>query len=311
MTSTPPVQLKLKPAMATDDQGGRPPVAAPRPGSSSPRPKGSGAADSEAGTSQAAQSDSGRPGSSSGRSQSGSGGPGTGPVPRGSGPGTRPAATGSQPKKAAPPAAGSGQPTRPASSPARPLNEPARPVTAAPASTDTRTAMPVAAQTAAAAAARQQAGERMDAGYRPTPDRNGSGAATAVRLTSPVRPAGARRARLLLTRLEPWSVMKTSFMLSVCIAIVMLVATAILWWTLDVTGVYASVNRTVDDVAGSGTTPFDFLALISFGRVMGVTLILSALEVVLVSAFLTLAAFLYNLVVGIVGGIEVTLTEVP
>jgi hypothetical protein len=169
--------------------------------------------------------------------------------------------------------------------------------------------MPPAAQTAATAAAAQQAADRTGPAYRPTPDRSGSGAATPVRPTAVVRPAGPRRARLLLTRLDPWSVMKTSFMLSVCVAIVLLVATAILWWTLDVTGVFNSVNRTIDDVAGSGSTPFDFMALIGFGRVMGVTLILAALEVVLVSALLTLTAFLYNLVVGIVGGVEVTLTE--
>ena len=130
--------------------------------------------------------------------------------------------------------------------------------------------------------------------------------------TAPVaatRPIGPRRARLLVTRLDPWSVMKTAFMLSVSVAVVLLVATALLWWTLNVTGVFDTIGRTVDDIAGSASSAFDFLSLVSFSRVMGVALVLSAVEIVLVSALTTLFAFLYNLSVGLTGGLEVTLSE--
>ena len=123
------------------------------------------------------------------------------------------------------------------------------------------------------------------------------------------RPLGPRRARLLVSRLDPWSVMKTAFMLSVSIGIVLLMATALLWWTLDVTGVFAAIGRTIDDVAGSGTSSFDFLSLVSFSRVMGIALVLTAIEIVLGSALATLFAFLYNLSVGLTGGLEVTLSE--
>lgn len=123
------------------------------------------------------------------------------------------------------------------------------------------------------------------------------------------RPVGPRRARLLVTRLDPWSVMKTAFMLSVSLAVVVLVAIALLWWTLSVTGVFAAIGRTIDDVAGSTTTSFDFLSLVGFSRVMGVALVLAAIEIVLVSALTTLFAFLYNLSVGLTGGLEVTLSE--
>ena len=123
------------------------------------------------------------------------------------------------------------------------------------------------------------------------------------------RPVGPRRARLLVTRLDPWSVMKTAFMLSVSIGIVVLMATALLWWTLDVTGVFAAIGRTIDDVAGSGTSSFDFMSLVGFSRVMGIALVLTAIEIVLGSALATLFAFLANLSVGLTGGLEVTLSE--
>ena len=141
--------------------------------------------------------------------------------------------------------------------------------------------------------------------------RYGSGVAAPAAAAAPVaaRPVGPRRARLLVTRLDPWSVMKTSFMLAVSIGIVVLVATALLWWTLDVTGVFAAIGRTIDDVAGSGSTSFDFLAFVGFSRVMGIALVLTAIEIVLGSALATLFAFLYNLSVGLTGGLEVTLSE--
>lgn len=103
--------------------------------------------------------------------------------------------------------------------------------------------------------------------------------------------------------------MKSAFMLSVSIGIVTLVAVALLWWSLEVTGVFAAVGRTIDDLAGTGSTSFDFLSLVGFGRVMGVALVLAAVEIVLVSALSTLFAFLYNLSVGLTGGLEVTLSE--
>jgi hypothetical protein len=143
--------------------------------------------------------------------------------------------------------------------------------------------------------------------------RTGSGVApVTVAAAAPAaapRPSGPRRARLLVTRLDPWSVMKTAFMLSVSVGIVLLVATALLWWTLSVTGVFSTIGRTVNDIAGSGSTSFDFLSLVGFSRVMGVALVLTAIEIVLWSALATLFAFLYNLSVGLTGGLEVTLSE--
>jgi hypothetical protein len=144
---------------------------------------------------------------------------------------------------------------------------------------------------------------------RATLDPRAATAAQPVAQAVPARPAGPRRARLLVTRLDPWSVMKTSFMLSVSLSIVIIVALGLLWWTLDVTGVFDAIGRTVDDVAGTASTSFDFMSLVGFQRVMGIALVLAAIEIVLVSALSTLFAFLYNLSVGLTGGLEVTLSE--
>ena len=132
-------------------------------------------------------------------------------------------------------------------------------------------------------------------------------AAVRDRLTAP--PPGVRRARVYLTRIDPWTVMKTSFMVSLAIAVVLIISTAILWLVLDYTGVFAALSQTINQVAGSATTTFNLMAIISFPKVVGATVVLSAVEIVLLSALATLFTFLYNLTVGISGGLEVTLSE--
>jgi hypothetical protein len=118
---------------------------------------------------------------------------------------------------------------------------------------------------------------------------------------------GPRSARVFLTHIDPWSVMKQAFLLSLALAVVMLVAAATLWFALDSAGVLDAITRTATDVGGqSGASVGSFL---EFGRVMGIALVVAGVETVLLTALATLFAFLYNLAVGIGGGLEVTLSE--
>lgn len=118
---------------------------------------------------------------------------------------------------------------------------------------------------------------------------------------------GPRSARLYVTHVDPWSVMKQAFLLSLALATVILVAMATLWFALDSAGVLDAISRTATDVGGtSGASVSSFLG---FGKVMGAGLVLAAIETVLLTAMATLFAFLYNLAVGIGGGVEITLSD--
>jgi Transmembrane domain of unknown function (DUF3566) len=118
-----------------------------------------------------------------------------------------------------------------------------------------------------------------------------------------------KRARLYVTRFDPWSVTKVAFLLSLAIGIILVVAVAVLWWVLDVTGVFVTVSTTVDDVVGTAATGFNLMDYVELSRVMGVTIVLASIEIVLVSILATLFAVLYNLTVGLTGGIEVVLSD--
>ena len=117
--------------------------------------------------------------------------------------------------------------------------------------------------------------------------------------------APVRQARLHLTRVDPWSVAKAAFMLGVTLAGVTIVATIALWLMLSAAGVFEAITGIFKDVSGSSTG----VSFLSLGRLVGLSMVVSAAEIVLLSVLSTLFAVLYNLSVGFTGGIEVTLTD--
>ena len=137
--------------------------------------------------------------------------------------------------------------------------------------------------------------------------------------TEVLRPAKAgrapvrrtRKARLRLSRVDPWSVMKTAFMFSIAAGIVLLVAVYALWTVVEQSGLLAAINSAVQDVVGTqgDTTPFTVEQYVNTPRVMGATLLISVVDVVLITALATLGSFLYNLAATVLGGLEVTLAE--
>ncbi|MGP4018608.1 DUF3566 domain-containing protein [Saccharopolyspora sp. 5N708] len=140
------------------------------------------------------------------------------------------------------------------------------------------------------------------------------GAATAVAAgrtgssTSARRPSrGPRRASLQVKRLDPWSVLKLALVLSVALFFVWMIAVAVLYGVLDGMGVWNQLNGTFTEL----TQPDDAASepLISAGRVFGVASIIGAINIVLVTALATVAAFIYNVAADFAGGVEVTLSE--
>ncbi|MGW4384263.1 DUF3566 domain-containing protein [Kitasatospora sp. NPDC004531] len=119
-----------------------------------------------------------------------------------------------------------------------------------------------------------------------------------------------RKARLRITKADPWSVMKVSFLLSLAVGVIIIVASAVLWMTLDGLGVFDSLTSTLKDVTGSDSSgAFNLMDYIGFGKVMMFTTLIAVVDVVLMTALCTLAAFIYNTAAGFTGGIELTLAE--
>ena len=119
-----------------------------------------------------------------------------------------------------------------------------------------------------------------------------------------------RQARLRLVQVEPWSVMKASFVLSVAVGVVTVVAVGIVWSVLGAAGLWDSVNTIVHDaLQGSNEEPFEIQKYVGTSRILGFTMIMAVADVILITAIATLGAFLYNLAATLVGGVEVTFSE--
>jgi Transmembrane domain of unknown function (DUF3566) len=130
----------------------------------------------------------------------------------------------------------------------------------------------------------------------------------------PKKPGAARRtrkARLRLSRLDPWSVMKTSFLFSIAAGVMLVVAVYVVWTVIGSSGLFDSVNEMVKSVVSTpgDTTPFLVQDYINTQKVMGVAALLACVDVVIFTALATLGSFLYNLAATMLGGLEITLAE--
>jgi hypothetical protein len=132
--------------------------------------------------------------------------------------------------------------------------------------------------------------------------------ATAGRLHVGTRHQGPVRASMQIRRIDPWSTLKVSLVLSVALFFVWMIAVAFLYLVLGGMGVWSKLNSNVGDLltSASGSTGGE---LVSSGTIFGGAALIGLVNIVLLSAMATIGAFIYNLTTDIVGGVEVTLAD--
>ena len=175
-------------------------------------------------------------------------------------------------------------------------------------STAGKTGAPSRPQTDQQADARRAGQDGASSGAtRPVPTGAAPGGAPRPAMTGP------RRVKLTVSRADPWSVMKMSFLISVAIGIAGVAMVAVLWLVLNGMGVFSDIERTVSSVLSSGATEggsqFNLMDYIGFGRVVSLAIVIGVIDVILLTALSTLGAFLYNVCSSLVGGLQLTLTD--
>jgi len=119
--------------------------------------------------------------------------------------------------------------------------------------------------------------------------------------------AGARRVRLSVSRVDPWSIMKLAFLLSVAIGFITVVATMVVWYVLNDMGTFAKIQGFLSETIGPQAV--NLMQFIEFDRVVSLSVLIAIVNVVLLTALATIMAILYNITAALVGGVHLTLTD--
>ena len=92
--------------------------------------------------------------------------------------------------------------------------------------------------------------------------------------------------------------------------VVLFVMVAALWWVLSKIGVFHSIEGSVSNLtSGKDSAGVQASNWFSASRVLGYTMLVGAINVILITALATVGSVVYNLVTHVAGGIEVTLKE--
>nr|WP_276518807.1 DUF3566 domain-containing protein [Micrococcus endophyticus] len=114
---------------------------------------------------------------------------------------------------------------------------------------------------------------------------------------------------MMLNRVDPWSVLKLAFLLSVALGILTVVAAVALYSLSDALGLFQRINDVLGTVLGAESGRYTVQSLAPLSTVVSLATVLAVLNVILLTALATVAALLYNVCAALVGGVGVTLTD--
>lgn len=118
--------------------------------------------------------------------------------------------------------------------------------------------------------------------------------------------APAKQVRLKLVYVDFWSAVKFSFLVSICFAIVGIVATILVYTVLLQTGVFGQVDSLFMDIVGEDKS---LMKIIGFPQVLGLSVVVGILNVIVGTALGAIASLVYNLLVRVLGGFQLGFTS--
>jgi hypothetical protein len=121
------------------------------------------------------------------------------------------------------------------------------------------------------------------------------------------RPVGTKQVRLKLVYIDFWSAVKLSFLISVALGIITVVATFLVYVILQRLGIFTTIDSLLQEVLGD--TKFTLQDTLSIGQVMLFAVVVAVLNVIIGIVLGAIAAVLYNLSVRITGGLLVGFTN--
>lgn len=118
-----------------------------------------------------------------------------------------------------------------------------------------------------------------------------------------MRQTTSRQVRLKLVYIDVWSLVKLSFLVWLCLGVVLIVASVLIWVVLFSTGIFDTLDETLRDMLGDDN--FAIANSFGLGQVVLFTFIIAVLNTIVGTALGAVGGFLYNLSVRLTGGLLV------
>ena len=118
--------------------------------------------------------------------------------------------------------------------------------------------------------------------------------------------SSARRVRRIIRKIDPWTVLKVSFVFQAVVALALVLGAVILWSVVVARGIPQEIDGLLQQLRliNEGETLFqsgeEYFRLVVFLAVVGT---------VVMTGITTLGAVMYNLIADVVGGVEVVVLE--
>ncbi|MCU1405244.1 MAG: hypothetical protein JWQ43_1547 [Glaciihabitans sp.] len=121
------------------------------------------------------------------------------------------------------------------------------------------------------------------------------------------RPTVTKQVRLKLVYVDFWSTVKLSFLVSVALGIVTVVASILVWLILQTAGIFNQLDGILRDVLGDDT--FSVTSTVSLAQVALFAVVVAILNIVIGTALGAITSLLYNFSVRLTGGLLVGFTN--
>ena len=125
----------------------------------------------------------------------------------------------------------------------------------------------------------------------------------------PTSRAGTKRSRLRVSYINPLSVIKTTFIISLAFGLASIVALIMLWSVAKLSGTIDSATGLLTDIFGSGGAGFNIVSLLSLPRIIFIGSVFTVFQVVTWTLLSGIVSVIYNMFAEYVGVWEVTLTD--
>ena len=144
----------------------------------------------------------------------------------------------------------------------------------------------------------------------PAPDSNGSGGDAPRLVAAPsstndgkARRYKARQVQRVVTRVDPWTVLKVSLLLAVCLWLIIVVAGVILWQVAVVTGTIGRFENFMAQLLAENSFTIDGTSVFVGSAVAGAVLLTCS------AVFSVIGSVLFNLISTLTGGVRCTVVE--